>query len=530
MLTDLSRQPLAETLRTLSTQRKSGDLQARQGKLVKTLFLDHGRVVFAASNLKKDRLGESLIAVGRITDQEFNRAQALMRGERKRRFGESLVQSGVMDKAELGRSVARQVRRIVLSLFEWSEGIAVFEERQSVIPLEFMVSLSVHRLLYDGIRQMKSRDTILAGIGDLDRPVLLAAVPPFAFDFKDCSPEEREILHLAHKRVTLRRLAWDSGGLSLSRLRAAYALWVSGVLQTADTAPVGDPVVQMETGMFLLSVLQRQPDPSGLEAIRKEVHDELERSAKLDREQWLRVARTAPREELIRALEEKMERYHALREAVGNEETLQTDIEIIIGRASAMLRLAKQELPPPPPTPPASPETSAPAGPPDSPVAPEPEELEESKATPPPRAKPVAAPALDSEAVRAQIGTLLMEADVRMTVSDYANAVRVYERIVDLQPFVASHRVKLAIAMAFWPRTAKQAEREFLEAVKLEPDNADLHYQFGLYYKAMRQRARAAAEMRTAVRINPRNQRAREELEVLSPKDSALTSLKKLFR
>lgn len=514
MLTDLSRQPLAETLRTLSAHRRSGELQARQGKLVKTLCLDHGRVVFAASNLKKDRLGESLVALGRITDEEFSRAQALMRGERKRRFGEALVQAGVMDKAELGRSVARQVRRIVLSLFEWTDGIAVFEERQTVIPLEFMVSLSVHRLLYDGIRQMKDRDTILAGIGELDRPVVLAAVAPFAFDLKDCPPEEREILHLAYKRVTMRRLAWASGGLSLSRLRAAYALWASGVLQTADTALAGEPVVQMETGMFLLSALQRQPDSTGLDAIRKEVHDELDRSAKLDREQWLRVARTAPREELIRALEEKMERYHALREAVGNDEALQTDIEIIIGRASAMLRLAKQELPATPVAPP--------------PEIPGTEEKPRAPSSPPPKRSPEAE--LDDQARLAKVQTLLMEAEVRMTVSDYANAVRVYEHVVDLEPMVALYRVKLAIAMAFWPKTAKQSEREFLEAVRLEPDNADIHYQFGLYYKAMRQRARAAAEMRTAVRLNPRNQRAREELEVLSPKDSALTSLKKLFR
>jgi Tfp pilus assembly protein PilF len=84
--------------------------------------------------------------------------------------------------------------------------------------------------------------------------------------------------------------------------------------------------------------------------------------------------------------------------------------------------------------------------------------------------------------------------------------------------------------MACYPRTAKQAEREFLEALRLDADNADIHYQFGLYYKAMKQRSRAVAEMRTAVRLNPRHAMAREELESLSPKDSALTSLKKLFK
>jgi hypothetical protein len=66
--------------------------------------------------------------------------------------------------------------------------------------------------------------------------------------------------------------------------------------------------------------------------------------------------------------------------------------------------------------------------------------------------------------------------------------------------------------------------------VRLEPDSADLHYQFGLYYKAMRQRARAVAELRTSVRLNPRHKMARTELETLSPKDTALTSFKKLFK
>jgi tetratricopeptide (TPR) repeat protein len=124
----------------------------------------------------------------------------------------------------------------------------------------------------------------------------------------------------------------------------------------------------------------------------------------------------------------------------------------------------------------------------------------------------------------------MLEADVRMTVSDYANAIKLYARIVDIAPQVAGYHVRLAIAMASYPATSKKAEREFLEALRLDPDNADIHYQFGLYYKVMRQRARALGEMQTAVRLNPRHRAAREELEALSPRDSALKSLKKLFR
>jgi tetratricopeptide (TPR) repeat protein len=559
MLTDLAVRPIAETIRALSAERRSGDLQVRAGKLAKIVFFDHGRIVFAASNLKKDRLGEALVAAGRITAEQFEKASALMKGDAHRRFGEALVQSGVLDKRELGHSVARQVKRIVQSLFELEAGAASFEDRKCAIPLEYMVSLSVHRLLYSGIRLMSSRDLVLAGLGDLDRWVTLAGVPPFPFGVKKCSQEELDILEQSKRRATLRRLAWAPGGPSFTRLRAAYAFLASGILQEADAAQAQvspQPIVQMETSTFLLSALQRRPDKSGREVIRQEVNEELARSSRLDRETWLRVSREAPRDELVRALEGKMERYHALLEAVGDDEELKTDIELILGRASSMLRLARQAPAEPAPAPAAprepTPATAPPASPPAAPApapaasapppsAPEPSDSEPAVAAPAaaPASVSGAEPAPPAEApvhqvgmlaAEAQIEHLLLEGSVKMTVSDYANAVQTYTRLVELAPKVANFRVRLAVAMALWPKTSKHAEREFVEATRLDPNNADIHYQFGLYYKAMRVRTRAIAEFRTAVSISPRHKQARTELEALSPKDSALTSLKKLFR
>jgi tetratricopeptide (TPR) repeat protein len=649
MLTDLSVTPIAETIRILSADQKSGDLQVRSAKVVKTLFFDHGRLVFAASNLKKDRLGEALVALGRITDEQFREISALMKADRKRRFGEALVQSGLMDKKELGGSVARQVRRIALSLFEFTEGAASFEDRRCAIPLDYMVSLSIHRLLHDGIRAMPSRELVMAGLGNLDRPVVLAPISPFPFEKKHTA-EEKEILEAAQKKVTVRRLAWAAGGLAFSRLRAVYALLAAGILQEAESKKAkAQPAAQMETGTFLLSALQRQPDPTGQEAIRQEIQDELERSAHLDREAWLKVASSAPREHLLKALEEKMERYHALREAVGDDEHLKTDIEVILGRASAMLRLARQQSLSPTATTPLSksvvaakiggvvlkaeaPPAVVPVAPKAAPAAPRPQAVipkapagkpASAAATPPPEpviepeeempdiqvddeevpeieaAEELAedeeiaeeeaeeeidtsgmeeeeaeeeadgAPALSYEAEadetspqesvsyqaapassaptqegmeaavgpgssnfagKAKLEHLLMEGEVRMTVSDYANAVKVYQKLVEAAPKVPAFRMRLAIAMTCYPRTAKQAEREFLEAVRLDPNNADTHYQFGLYFKAMKVRSRAVAEMRTAVRLNPRHEDARTELESLSPKDSVLGSLRKMFR
>ena len=567
MLTDIAASPIAETMRKISAEHRSGDLQVRSGRMVKTAFFDHGRLVFAASNLKKDRLGEAMVADGKITQEEFDAVSALMRGER-RRFGDAMVKAGLADRYDVGGAVGRQVRRIALSLFELPDGAAIFEERECAIPLEYMISLSIHRLLYDGIRHMNSEELVLKGLGQLDRAVILAAVPPFPYEPKARATEEREILDLARQRVTVRRLGWAEGGLEFARLRAAYALIAAGVLRDADIAPTAEPPVQAETGMFLLSALHHRPDPSLRDAIRKEVRQELAQSEHLDRESWLKVARTAPKAELVRALEEKMERYHALRDAVEEGDSLRKDLEVILGRASSALRLARSApemapsetatgrraraiataamantdpgaaTPPPPLKPP-----PVAAAPPPTETDPELELIEEpeeaSPLTPPPpthrapppdESLPGVKPGASSFHGTAQVEHLLMEGEVRMTVSDYANAVKVYDKLVKLAPKVAAFRLRLATAMACYPRTSKLAERQFFEASRLEPKNADIHYQWGLYYKVMKIKSRAVAEMRAAVRLNPRHAAARQELEALSPKDSALTSLKKLFR
>ena len=565
MLTDIAESPISETIRRLSAARRSGDLQVRSGRLIKIAFFDHGRLVFAASNLRRDRLGEALVADGRITQQEFDRVSSLMRADRGRRFGEALVQAGVMDRYEVGTVVARQVRRVALSLFELSDGAAIFEERACSIPLEYMVSLSVHRLLYDGIRGMKNQDLVLKGLGHLDRGVVLAEVPPFPYEPRGRSTEELEILDLAQRRVTVRRLAWAEGGLAFPRLRAVYALLAAGILREAEAgAAAPQPVLQNETGMFLLAALQNRPDPSLREAIRKEVQQELQHSTRLDREAWLKLARAAPRDELVRALEEKMERYHALRDGVAEDDPLRTEVDVILGRASSALRLARLA----PETADADAvlarhaeeasaavrhaeasrpvsETTAPVvlaavaegvpAPPAEETRPPVPEVRSSERTHPPFGRPdesmrAAPPGSSAFEGTAQIEHLLMEGEVRMTVADYANAVKVYDKLVKVSPQVAAFHLRLAIAMACYPRTAKLAEREFYEAARLEPDNAELHYQCGLYYKVMKIKSRAVAEMRTVVRLNPRHKGARAELEALSPKDTALTSLKKLFR
>jgi hypothetical protein len=432
-VTNLAKRPISEAIRRLAADRKSGDLQVRSSELNKMVFFDNGQIVFAGSNVKKDRLGEALVSLGHITDQQFDRVSELMKDDRKLRFGDALVKAGVMDKKQVGTAVASYVAKIVLSLFKLDTGLASFDERPCSIPIEYMVSLSVHRLLGAGIKTMSNRDLILAGVGDLDRSVRLAEVPPFAFAIKACSAEDVAVLEKAKAPVSVRSLASTAKGLSMSRVRAVYAFLASGILEEADAharVAAPHPAVQSDTNSFLLSPMQRE-------------------------------------------------------------------VEVA----------AKSPVPAEPP--PAS-----------RPPAP---------AKDPPRAK-VAPPPEPARDVSGEVERLLAQANVHLMISDFPRALQAYADVVELQPDVVAHRVQLGSMMMRVPQLARQGERHFAEAIRLDPDNVEAHFQFGLYYKALRVASRAIAEFRTVLRLDPGHELARKELEASAPRDSVLSTLSKLLK
>ena len=194
--------PLAGVLKKVAIEERSGDFQVIAGRTIKTVYFDRGFVVFAASNLKRDRLGESMIDLGRISRHEFAIASLLMKNSR-RKFGQALVQAGLMSEEELGRQVALQVNRILLSLFKVGDGIYSFDERPSIIPVELMVSLSIYRILLDGIRFMTDERLIRSGLPSIKTRVRVAQRPPFTINVRKLKPVEQEVLRAAGQGVSI---------------------------------------------------------------------------------------------------------------------------------------------------------------------------------------------------------------------------------------------------------------------------------------------------------------------------------------
>jgi tetratricopeptide (TPR) repeat protein len=554
----LSNVPLAEVFRRIAAEELSGDLQVHVGSAIKTVYFDHGFVVFAASNLKRDRLGESMIEAGRISRHEFAVASMIMKGS-KRKFGEALVQAGVLSEEDLGREVAMQVNRIVLSLFKGRDGIYSFDERGTNIPVELMVSLSIYRILLEGIRFMTDGKLILAGLPPLNTTVKIAERPPFTVEPRKLKAVEQELLKKARTPIPLASLLQDPQADRGLALRAGYGLWAAGLLESAGEKTKPPLKVQEETGVFVLSEIQRKFAKIRATNARQEILMEFDKLDRTPESELFADDGLAREGNLDRALEKRLAEWEQKRAMVENERTLVTKIDAIQER----LRRAYERLRNGPPLKSGAEEApeafDAPA---EETLPPLNEDLFDEigiedmmgsaedvpgaeaqvevvaetaeadvETTEAPAAKPEKPSATLYGAARVErVRQLLRDVKLHFQVRDWEHAVSLLYELVELEPESAQHHAMLARAMARHPVMRKDAERHFIEALRLAPQDADLHFSLGLYYKSFGMHSRAQHEFRTALRINPRHDEAKKHISTgKNAKDPLRDVFKKIF-
>ena len=583
--------PLAEVFYRIATEERSGDLQINLGGSIKSVYFDHGFVVFSASNMKRDRLGESLIEAGRISRHEFALVSMLMKGS-KRKFGQTLVQAGVMSEEELGKQVAAQVNRIVMSTFKVKDAVYSFDERKNVIPVELMVSLSIYRILLEGIRFMTDGKLILGGLPPLNTLVRVAERPPFTIDPKKLKRLERRILKAAGKGVPISTLI---RGLDVDRgvaLRACYGLFAAGLVEPVEGIGRRQLKVQEETGVFVLSEIEQKFSNTPATNPRQEILMEFDRLERLSDKDLLKLEGPAESTSLRKAFEAQQDEWKKKRALVEAQHTLVTKIDVIQERLQKAYESMREQPKPDTAAPTETPQPGmdrdattqaesimfemapAQALPPlndelfedpgiefDAGAA-VPEEAPDERAEAETEAREqepaeghepalgaggqlsdvaeedsardpgeTRASRLTGSARTERVRQLLRDVKLHFQVRDWEHAVSLLFELVELEPDEAKHHGMLARAMARHPVMRKDAERHFIEALRLSPQDADLHYALGLYYKSFGMHARAQIEFRTAIRIRPQHEGARKHLSTgaKGAKDPLRDMFRKIF-
>jgi len=136
----------------------------------RTVFLEQGDIVFAASTHPLDRLTHLLVERGRITQAQLDYAIANLNPGMS--IGKNLIEMGFITQRDLLDVARAQVERVVWAALADAENTPVLEEREldaTTVRLPFDTPL----MLLSGVLNLRNREAVLEELGPLNQVVVL---------------------------------------------------------------------------------------------------------------------------------------------------------------------------------------------------------------------------------------------------------------------------------------------------------------------------------------------------------------------
>lgn len=161
----LLRVPVPDVLSLANAMGLEGELTFSLRDATKRVHLRGGSIVFASSSLVDDRLGEQLLAQGRISRRSFDDASDECIREKKK-FGKVLVERGLLTSHDLYAAVHDQIEAIVLSLFNYPEGSFAFVAQPVTVPNPIRLANSISHYVLEGVRRSDELKPALEEVSD----------------------------------------------------------------------------------------------------------------------------------------------------------------------------------------------------------------------------------------------------------------------------------------------------------------------------------------------------------------------------
>jgi hypothetical protein len=246
-----------ELLRSLLGSGETGILTLRRGDATKSIFIQQGRVVYAASNNADERLGESLVIRGKITARQFLEASKMIRPGR--RLGGILVEMEALDSEDLMPSVEQQVHDILMELFDWTHGEYELVIKDMDPDQVLSLQISTENLILEGIRRSRSFSQVIRGIGDIDAVLVPSGTTDVLYKL-GLTAEEQEILSHVNGRATVEQICDVSYLSNFETCRILWALKVLGVIRRSgaeDAAAVGTNALEQQRELDLEAIVEK---------------------------------------------------------------------------------------------------------------------------------------------------------------------------------------------------------------------------------------------------------------------------------
>jgi hypothetical protein len=197
----------------------------------KALFFEKGQLLSAQSSLLEDRLGYTLIRLGRITEEQ--RVECVREVSPERRLGTILVERGLVTTHDLYGAVQKQIEEIFHSTLLFRSGAFYFiRSLDEVLPSR--LHLDTQSLLLESLRRSDEMSYFRVKLPSPD--VVLGRRPVQAP--VDLAGAARAVYDLVDDRRSLRELVSESRLGEFEATRAAYELVQRGLVAVRSASAV----------------------------------------------------------------------------------------------------------------------------------------------------------------------------------------------------------------------------------------------------------------------------------------------------
>lgn len=481
---------IALYLKEIYFKRKRGRLSFHHKNFQKYLFFQEGSLIYAKTNHPLELLGEVLFRMGKLSRENFKKIDEYI--EPKKSIGTVLLERGLISKESLQEGLVYQMREIVLNMFSVFEAELKFQEDVDFSEQSFDVKLKLPVLIEEGIRRMKHNQELETFLAD-KKPF------PKSIDFYlRLTEQERELLDKIKGDSAARELLSSSGAPSELFWKSLYLLYCLDMVDLRSAAkPSPDKKIPSEEGEKveekkgeIEGEVEKKSDEEAEERI-DEVLEFYEKLSSLNYYQILGLTADASQEDVKKSYFRLARKFHP--DLYGRNLPSETNRKI--DSVFDHITKAYQTL---------SDDTKK-------------NDYDGQLEAPP------------TEDKRRNLAT---EAEKRFRQGKFLfNQARYEEALVFLEQAVrlsrekASYFLLLAMTQSKLHIYRKEAEKNFIRALKLEPWNAEAYAALGLLYKKEGLQIKAKKQFEKALQIDPDHKIAKRELRG-DKKDSGKKSLK----
>jgi CheY-like chemotaxis protein len=152
---DLRTTAVPRLLNAYYESRHTGELKLKQGQVLKVVYFEAGRPVYAASNLAQERFGRFCVRKGVLSETDLQQVAALSQ-EQGVRTGEAMVRLGLLNVEQRKGLLEQQVKEILWATFAWTEGSYGFSPQRPQRTDLVRLSVFPGDLILEGVLRTES--------------------------------------------------------------------------------------------------------------------------------------------------------------------------------------------------------------------------------------------------------------------------------------------------------------------------------------------------------------------------------------